>query len=88
MDAQGFDNILGDYLHKGKVGSMAAVATWAVRFLTVGTLVGVYSFNTNDIGAPLSLLCLTSHSEADSNRRLSRVDGVDQEVVEGMNEAI
>ena len=45
-----FDSSLVDYVHKRKFPTMGPVLTWALRFGTVGVLVGVYQFNTNDIG--------------------------------------
>ncbi|KAG6817241.1 hypothetical protein H0H87_011298 [Tephrocybe sp. NHM501043] len=46
----GFDACLVDYVHKRKFPKIAPVATWTLRAATVGVLVGVYQFNTNDIG--------------------------------------
>ncbi|KAF5313912.1 hypothetical protein D9619_013069 [Psilocybe cf. subviscida] len=46
----GFDSCLVDYLHPRKFPVIGRVATWALRTATVATLVGVYQFNTNDIG--------------------------------------
>ncbi|KZP25857.1 SDHD, membrane anchor subunit of succinate dehydrogenase [Athelia psychrophila] len=46
----GFDSILVDYVHKRKFPILGPVSTWGLRTVTVGVLVGVYSFNTNDIG--------------------------------------
>ncbi|KAF8550792.1 SDHD, membrane anchor subunit of succinate dehydrogenase [Imleria badia] len=46
----GFDAILVDYLHKRKYPILGPVMTWTLRTVTVGVLVGVYQFNTNDIG--------------------------------------
>jgi len=46
----GFDAILVDYLHKRKFPVLASIATWTLRTATVATLVGIYQFNTNDIG--------------------------------------
>lgn len=45
-----FDAILVDYLHKRKFPILGPLTTWALRTATVGVLVGVYQFNTNDIG--------------------------------------
>ncbi|KAF7974100.1 hypothetical protein HWV62_13419 [Athelia sp. TMB] len=58
-----FDSILVDYVHKRKFPILGPVATWTLRSLTVGVLVGVYSFNTNDVGAVLfvSLLPLLAY---------------------------
>lgn len=46
----GFDSVLVDYLHKRKFPILGPVSSWTLRALTVATLVGVYQFNTNDIG--------------------------------------
>ena len=46
----GFDTMLVDYVHKRKFPVIGPMATWALRTATVGVLVGVYQFNTNDIG--------------------------------------
>ena len=45
-----FDAILVDYLHKRKFPVLGPLTTWTLRAATVGVLVGVYQFNTNDIG--------------------------------------
>ncbi|KAL0949943.1 hypothetical protein HGRIS_009967 [Hohenbuehelia grisea] len=46
----GFDSMVVDYLHKRKFPILGPVVTWTLRTATVGVLVGVYQFNTNDIG--------------------------------------
>ncbi|KAG6849364.1 hypothetical protein H0H93_009107 [Arthromyces matolae] len=46
----GFDSIVVDYLHKRKFPVIGPLSTWSLRAATVGVLVGVYQFNTNDIG--------------------------------------
>ncbi|GAA5838892.1 hypothetical protein JCM11251_003729 [Rhodosporidiobolus azoricus] len=46
----GFDQILTDYLHPRKFPVLGNIATWVLRLATVGVLVGVYQFETNDIG--------------------------------------
>ncbi|KAI0827032.1 mitochondrial inner membrane protein [Trametes gibbosa] len=46
----GFDSILVDYLHPRKFPRLGPLFTWALRATTAGVLVGVYQFNTNDIG--------------------------------------
>ena len=43
--------MLVDYLHKRKFPILGPIATWTLRTATVGVLVGLYQFNTNDIGA-------------------------------------
>lgn len=45
-----FDQCLVDYLHPRKFPVIGKVATWTLRTATVATLVGLYQFNTNDIG--------------------------------------
>ncbi|KAK1217273.1 membrane anchor subunit of succinate dehydrogenase, Sdh4 [Marasmius sp. AFHP31] len=46
----GFDSMLVDYLHKRKFPVVGPIASWTLRAATVGVMVGVYQFNTNDIG--------------------------------------
>ncbi|KAJ7725315.1 mitochondrial inner membrane protein [Mycena metata] len=46
----GFDSMVVDYLHPRKFPVLGRVATWTLRTATVGVLLGVYQFNTNDIG--------------------------------------
>lgn len=46
----GFDACLVDYLHTRKFPVLGQIAKWGVRALTTGALVGVYAFNTQDIG--------------------------------------
>jgi len=46
----GFDASLTDYLHPRKFPIIGPLMTWLVRGLTAGALVGIYQFNTNDIG--------------------------------------
>ncbi|KDQ58287.1 hypothetical protein JAAARDRAFT_35097 [Jaapia argillacea MUCL 33604] len=46
----GFDSVLVDYLHKRKFPIIGPVASWSLKFATIGTLVGLYQFNTQDIG--------------------------------------
>ena len=46
----GFDAILTDYLPKRRAGSLGTVATWTLRFASILTLYGLYTFNTNDVG--------------------------------------
>ncbi|PPR05484.1 hypothetical protein CVT26_009051 [Gymnopilus dilepis] len=46
----GFDSCLVDYLHPRKFPTLGPVLKWTLRGATVATLVGVYQFNTNDIG--------------------------------------
>lgn len=51
---QGFDCIFTDYLPHRKFPIIGPAAMWILRFATGGVLIGVYQFNTNDIG-PFSL---------------------------------
>jgi hypothetical protein len=46
-----FDNCVVDYLHPRKFPKLGPAITWALRGTTAAVLVGVYQFNTNDIGA-------------------------------------
>ncbi|KAK7691646.1 hypothetical protein QCA50_005045 [Cerrena zonata] len=46
----GFDSLLVDYLHPRKFPVLGKALPWVLRATTVGVLVGVYQFNTNDIG--------------------------------------
>ncbi|KAI7832236.1 CybS-domain-containing protein [Gamsiella multidivaricata] len=47
----GFDAMVTDYLHPGKVGVLGNKSiNWALRGATVLVLVGCYQFNTSDIG--------------------------------------
>ncbi|KAF9524513.1 mitochondrial inner membrane protein [Crepidotus variabilis] len=46
----GFDASVVDYLHPRKFPVLGQVAKWGLRGATVATLVGVYQFNTNDVG--------------------------------------
>jgi succinate dehydrogenase (ubiquinone) membrane anchor subunit len=41
---------LADYVHKRKFPVLGPALTWTLRATTVGVLVGVYQFNTEDIG--------------------------------------
>lgn len=46
----GFDSALVDYVHPRKFPKLGPTLTWVLRATTVGVLVGVYQFNTEDIG--------------------------------------
>jgi succinate dehydrogenase (ubiquinone) membrane anchor subunit len=46
-----FDCVLVDYLHKRKFPTLGPLFTWMLRLTSVAVGVGVYQFNTNDIGA-------------------------------------
>lgn len=50
-----FDQALIDYVHKRKFPKLAPVATWSLRGATVAAAVGVFQFNTNDIGMSIPL---------------------------------
>jgi len=41
---------LVDYVHKRKFPVLGPTLSWVLRAGTVGVLVGVYQFNTQDIG--------------------------------------
>ena len=45
-----FDSLLVDYVHPRKFPKLGPTLTWVLRVTTVGVLVGVYQFNTEDIG--------------------------------------
>ena len=52
-----FDAVLVGYLHPRKFPLLGPSFKWVLRATTVGVLVGVYQFNTNDIGTlPISVL--------------------------------
>ncbi|KAH9996387.1 mitochondrial inner membrane protein [Russula compacta] len=46
----GFDTILVDYVHKRKFPALGPLLTWTLRLTSLAVGVGVYQFNTNDIG--------------------------------------
>ncbi|KNZ56300.1 uncharacterized protein VP01_243g10 [Puccinia sorghi] len=46
----GFDQVLIDYIPKRKFPVISPIACWTLRAVTCGVLVGVYQFNTHDIG--------------------------------------
>lgn len=46
-----FDTILVDYLHKRKFPVLGPLFTWTLRLTSLAVGVGIYQFNTNDIGA-------------------------------------
>jgi len=46
----GFDSIVVDYLHDRKWPRLGPIVSWGLRFATAGVLVGVYQFNTEDVG--------------------------------------
>lgn len=46
-----FDSVLVDYIHKRKFPKLGPLFTWTLRLTSVAVGVGVYQFNTNDIGA-------------------------------------
>ena len=47
-----FDSVVADYVDVRKWPVIGPIAKWALRATTAGVLVGVYQFNTNDIGEP------------------------------------
>ena len=48
-----FDAVLVDYVHKRKFPTLGPLFTWTLRLTSLAVGVGVYQFNTNDIGAYL-----------------------------------
>lgn len=46
----GFDAVVVDYVHTRKFPVIGVIVKWLLRAATTGVLVGVYQFNTNDIG--------------------------------------
>jgi len=46
----GFDSSRVDYLHPRKFPVLGPIVKWTLRAATTGALVGVYMFNTNDVG--------------------------------------
>ncbi|KAG8782274.1 membrane anchor subunit of succinate dehydrogenase, Sdh4 [Serendipita sp. 398] len=46
----GFDAVVADYLDKRKWPIVGPISKWTLRAATTGVLVGIYQFNTNDIG--------------------------------------
>ncbi|KIK61332.1 hypothetical protein GYMLUDRAFT_42916 [Collybiopsis luxurians FD-317 M1] len=46
----GLDSVVVDYLHARKWPILGPVTKWTLRTATVATMIGVYQFNTNDIG--------------------------------------
>ena len=50
-----FDAVLVDYLHKRKFSTLGPLLMWTLRVTTVVVGVGVYHFNTNDIGGSETL---------------------------------
>ncbi|KAI0764862.1 mitochondrial inner membrane protein [Fomes fomentarius] len=57
----GFDALLVDYVHARKFRLLGPSLKWILRATTVGVLVGVYQFNTNDIGLT-ELIAKTWHA--------------------------
>ena len=45
-----FDSVVVDYLDKRKFPVLGPIMKWTLRTATAATLVGIYQFNTNDIG--------------------------------------
>ncbi|KAI0296728.1 CybS-domain-containing protein [Multifurca ochricompacta] len=46
----GFDALLVDYVHKRKFPKLGPLLSWTLRATTLAVGVGVYQFNTNDVG--------------------------------------
>lgn len=51
--------MLVDYLHPRKFPYSGPLMKWTLRTVTLGVLVGVYQFNTNDIGMPRRVLYIS-----------------------------
>lgn len=51
----GFSACIDDYVDERKFGALGTACRWLLRVGTAGALVGIYEFNTNDIG--LTELC-------------------------------
>lgn len=51
--------MLVDYLHPRKFPFFGPLMKWTLRTATLGVLVGVYQFNTNDIGMYRQCFCIT-----------------------------
>ena len=58
-----FDSFLVDYVHPRKFPKLGPTLTWALRATTVGVLVGVYQFNTEDIGPHIRSYPLTKGAD-------------------------
>ena len=50
-----FDAVLVDYVHKRKFPTLGPLFSWTLRLTSLAVGVGVYQFNTNDIGAWLCM---------------------------------
>lgn len=46
----GLDSCFVDYLHPRKYPVIGPITKWGLRAATTGALVGVYAFNTQDVG--------------------------------------
>ncbi|KAG9120875.1 membrane anchor subunit of succinate dehydrogenase, Sdh4 [Ceratobasidium sp. 392] len=46
----GFDSCVVDYVHSRKFPRIGPIVKWGLRLATTGALVGIYQFNTEDIG--------------------------------------
>ena len=46
----GFESVLTDYIPKKRLPKTRAVSWWALRAATVAVGVGLYEFETNDVG--------------------------------------
>lgn len=69
-----------DYLHARKFPILGPLFTWTLRATTVAVLVGVYQFNTNDIGVFPYFKSAFLHTDL----CIDRLDGVDCESVGGI----
>jgi len=68
-----FDTILVDYVHKRKFPALGPILTWTLRVTSLAVGVGIYQFNTNDIGAFFITACLPVHIQL--TQILRRSDG-------------
>ncbi|KAG8904153.1 membrane anchor subunit of succinate dehydrogenase, Sdh4 [Tulasnella sp. 403] len=46
----GFDSVVVDYLHKRKFPVIGPITKWGLRLMSLTVMVGLYQFNTTDIG--------------------------------------
>ena len=56
-----FGCIVVDYLPRRKFPVIGQIAKWGLRTATVATLVGIYQFNTNDIGVFKKAFLFSKH---------------------------
>lgn len=67
--------MLVDYVHKRKFPVLGPLATWSLRGATVAALLGIYQFNTNDIGRlHLKMIAFSAHLVLIISPRSHRID--------------